>query len=69
MSQIHHRRAGINSYAHRSTACGVQDRTAADLIQIRLIIEIELEPACECALERTLEQIEAVLRESYPEDE
>jgi hypothetical protein len=44
-------------------ARGVQDRTTVDVTQIRLILRTELNRA----LERALHQIEAVLREPYPE--
>jgi hypothetical protein len=42
---------------------GVQDSSAVDLSQIKLIINTEMQ----AALSRMLPQIEAVLRESYPE--
>jgi hypothetical protein len=42
---------------------GVRDRTAADLAQIKLILRIEIDRACK----RALDQIEAVLREAYPD--
>jgi hypothetical protein len=41
---------------------GVQDRTTVDLIQVKLIIRTELQ----AAYERMVPQIEAVLRETYP---
>jgi hypothetical protein len=44
-------------------ARGVQDRAAVDLNQIDLIIRTELDHA----RKRVLDQIEAVLRETYPE--
>jgi hypothetical protein len=43
--------------------CGVKDRTAADLKQIELIIRTELHEAHA----RIMPQIEAVLRDTYPE--
>jgi hypothetical protein len=53
----------INDEPGGAIARGVQDRTAVDLNQIDLIIRTELDRA----RKGILDQIDAVLREPYPE--
>jgi hypothetical protein len=58
MSQIHSAGRLRNNYSG-----GVRDRTAVDLTQIGLVLRIELTED----IARALEQIETILRETYPE--
>jgi hypothetical protein len=58
------RRAGESESMPPITAsCGVKDHTAADMRQVELILKTEVWKAIQSAMP----QIEAVLRETYPE--